>query len=140
MGHAIEGRDWSFEIRFEELPAGLEVEMGPARVRSFETHHSPDSIPHGLIIESGSERIAYSGDTGWFEELPGHVAGAHLFISECTYHAFDFEYHLNHQLLVERRDRFDVGRIVLTHLGAEMVDRRGDSAFETADDGVIVRL
>jgi len=140
MGHAVEGREWSFDIQFEELPAGREVELGPARVHSFETHHSPEAVPHGLIVETGSERIAYSGDTGWFDGLPEQVNGSQLFICECTYHSFDFEYHLNHELLVSRRDRFDVGRIVLTHLGAEMVKHRGQSEFETADDGLKVRL
>jgi len=140
MGHAIEGRDWSFDIRFQELSAGREIELGPARVHSFETHHSPESVPHGLIIESGGQRIAYSGDTGWFDGLPACVAGAHLFISECTYHDYGFEYHLNHKLLVENRHRFDCGRIVLTHLGAEMSERRGQCDFDTADDGLTLRL
>jgi ribonuclease BN (tRNA processing enzyme) len=140
MGHPIEGRDWSFDIRFEELPPGRELQVGPARVRSFETHHSPDAKPHGLLIQTGRERIAYSGDTGWFDALPALVAGSQLFICECTYYSFPFEYHLNHQLLASRRELFDVGRIVITHLGAEMAARRGESAFETADDGVVVRI
>ena len=93
-----------------------------------------------MIIQSGSQRIAYSGDTGWFEELPTRVGAADLFICECTYHSFEFEYHLNHDLLLERRDRFDVGRFVLTHLGAEMLEQRGRSEFETADDGFILKL
>jgi ribonuclease BN (tRNA processing enzyme) len=140
MGHAIESREWSFEIRFSELPAGHEVEVGPARVRSFETHHSPESVPHGMIIESSRERVAYSGDTGWFDALPGHVAESDLFISECTYHEHGFEYHLNHKLLLENRHRFDCGRIVLTHLGSEMSERRGRCEFETADDGLTLQL
>ena len=32
------------------------------------------------------------------------------------------------------------GRIVLTHFGSQMTDRRGRAAFETADDGTIVQL
>jgi ribonuclease BN (tRNA processing enzyme) len=93
-----------------------------------------------LLIQNGRERIAYSGDTGWFDRLPLSVAGSQLFICECTYYSFPFEYHLNHQLLVSRRELFDVGRIVITHLGAEMVRHRQDSAFETADDGTVVRI
>ena len=140
MGYPLEKHDWSFDIRYQELPPGRELEIGPARVRSFETKHSPESCPHGLVIESGSERIAYSGDTGWFDGLPREVAGASLFICECTYHAFDFEFHLNHGQLVAHRDDFDCGRMVLTHLGQEMVDKRGAAAFDTADDGMLVRL
>jgi ribonuclease BN (tRNA processing enzyme) len=140
MGHDLESRSWSFDIRFEELRAGQRAEVGPVQVEAFETHHSPDSAPHGLLLDTGSERVAYSGDTGWFDDLPRHVAGSHLFISECTYHHHRFEYHLNHEVLVAKRSAFDVGRIVLTHLGAEMASRRGACAFETADDGLTIRI
>jgi ribonuclease BN (tRNA processing enzyme) len=140
MGHPIETRDWSFPIHFEELPAGRELELGPARVRSFETNHSPDSLPHGLILDTGSERIAYSGDTGWFDALPLRVAGAHLFICECTYSSNVFDYHLDYEQLTRKRSRFDCDRIVLTHLGEQMSERRGRCAIETADDGLTLRI
>ncbi len=140
MGHGIEDRDWTFPIEFHELPAGRELALGPTRVVSFETHHQPDSHPHGLVIRSGRERIAYSGDTGWFDALPAQVGAADLFVCECTYHDFDFEYHLNHEELSARREAFECGRIVLTHLGAEMADRRGRCGFETADDGLAIKL
>jgi ribonuclease BN (tRNA processing enzyme) len=140
MGHAMEDRKWSFSVLFEEVPPGREVDFGPVHVSSFETRHQPDSNPHGMVLQAGKQRIAYSGDTGWFDELPARVAGADLFICECTYHSFDFEYHLNHAALLERRDLFDCGRMVITHLGTEMTDRRGQLAFETADDGLSIHF
>jgi ribonuclease BN (tRNA processing enzyme) len=140
MGYAIEDREWPFEINFEVLNAGVEKEIGPVRARSFETHHQPHTHPHGMIVETGKHRIAYSGDTGWFDELPGLVAGADLFISECTNHVQSFEYHLSHEILVERKSQFDCGRMILTHLGSEMSKRRGMCEFETADDGLITKL
>ena len=60
-------------------------------------------------MESGSERVAYSGDTGWFDGLPEQVNGSHLFICECTYHSFDFEYHLNHRELPRMLEHIDTG-------------------------------
>ena len=140
MGYPMDEHDWSFPIHFEELPAGRELELGPVRVSSFETRHSPSSVPHGLIVAIGARRLAYSGDTGWFDDLPDRVAGSDLFVCECTYRKNNFEYHLNYDTLVSQRDRFDCGRILLTHLGDEMTDRRGQCSFETADDGLSVRL
>ena len=140
MGYAMDEHDWSFPIHFEELPAGRELELGPVRVSSFETRHSPSSVPHGLTVAIGARRLAYSGDTGWFDDLPDRVAGSDLFVCECTYRKNNFEYHLNYDTLVSQRDRFDCGRILLTHLGDEMADRRGQCSFETADDGLSVRL
>jgi ribonuclease BN (tRNA processing enzyme) len=140
LGYAIEDREWPFQIRFETLPAGVDTQVGPVRVRSFETYHQPHTHPHGMIIETGKHRVAYSGDTGWFDELPRLVAGADLFVSECTNTHDTFEYHLSHELLVDRKGQFDCGRIVLTHLGAEMSELRGQCEFETADDGLGIKL
>jgi ribonuclease BN (tRNA processing enzyme) len=140
MGYPLDEHDWTFPIQFEELPAGRELELGPVRLSAFETYHSPKAVPHGLIVRTGDARIAYSGDTGWFEELPTHVAGSDLFICECTYRSNPFEYHLNYDLLVKQSERFDCGRILLTHLGDEMTEHRGKVDFETADDGLRIRL
>ena len=138
MGHPLDGRAFGFRLEFGEITAGRALELGPVRVDAFATYHSPDSYPHGLVLENGRTRIAYSGDTGWFEGLPRRVAGAQLFICECTYRQAGFEYHLNLETLERRRSDFDCGRIVLTHLGAEMADR--SCSFETADDGLRLRL
>jgi ribonuclease BN (tRNA processing enzyme) len=143
MGHDLDRREWSFPITFEEMPAGRRCEVGPAQVQSFETHHSPDAIPHGLRIDLGGPKIAYSGDTGWFDALPEHVAGSDLFICECTYrhNLHDgFDYHLSYDQLCEHHARFDCGRMVITHLGEEMADRSQSGEFETADDGLVLKL
>jgi ribonuclease BN (tRNA processing enzyme) len=140
MGHGFDGREWTFPIRFTELPAGVRTEIGPVRLRSFATHHNVDASPHGLLIDAGDAKIAYSGDTGWFDGLPRQVAGSDLFICECTYHRNNFEYHLSHEQLVEHKSRFDCGRMIITHLGGEMADRRASSEFEAADDGLTVRI
>ena len=84
--------------------------------------------------------MVYSGDTGWFDDLPGHVAGADLFVCECTYRASDLDFHLNYELLCERKAQLDCGNTILTHLGSEMADRPDGDEFDFADDGLIVSL
>lgn len=140
MCYGIDDHDWSFPIEFQELHAGHRVEVGPVQVEAFEVLHQPHTQPHGLIVQAGAQRVAYSGDTGWFDALPQQVGEADLFVCECTYHDNDFGYHINHESLVKHRHEFECGRIILTHLGAEMTDRRGATAFETADDGTVVKL
>ena len=140
MCYAIEDREWSFKIDFREFRAGQTIPGGPVSIEAFEALHQPHTQPHGLILKAGPKRIAYSGDTGWFDALPRHVGNADLFICECTYHDHDFGYHLNHEGLVQHKHEFDCHRIVLTHLGAEMTGRRGQAAFDTADDGTIIPL
>ncbi len=140
MAYGIEEREWSFPIEFIEVPTTGSVEVGPVQARAFEVLHQPHTKPHGLVVKAGSQQIAYSGDTGWFPELPSHVNGSDLFICECTYHKQSFEFHLDYEGLCERRAAFDCGRMILTHLGHEMADRRGTGDFETADDGLVVRI
>jgi ribonuclease BN (tRNA processing enzyme) len=144
MCYAIEDREWSFAIDFQEFHPGQRLEIGPVSVDAFETLHQPHTCPHGLVIDTGAHRVAYSGDTGWFDDLPNHVAGSDLFICECTYLHSDFNYHINHDELVGHKDELEVGRVMLTHLGAEMREKVAqaafDSAFETADDGLVVSL
>jgi ribonuclease BN (tRNA processing enzyme) len=140
LGFQIEGRDWPFEIRFEELRAGKLTSVGPVTATAFETHHQQEVMPHGLAVQAGERRIVFSGDTGWFDELPAHAAGADLFICECTNLEPVFEYHLSLEEMTERIGEFDCGRIVLTHLGEAMSERRQDCELETADDGLIIRL
>jgi ribonuclease BN (tRNA processing enzyme) len=139
MGHPISD-DLGFELHFSELPPGADHDLGVAHIRSFETNHQPEAHPHGYRIDLGGRKLSYSGDTGWFAGLPAHVNGSDLFISECTQHRRNLDFHLSYEELVAHRDEFDCGKMVLTHLGHEMSDRRGSCDFETADDGLALKL
>jgi hypothetical protein len=52
----------------------------------------------------------------------------------------EFEYHLSFDELRERNGEFDCGRLVLTHLGAEMRKLGDFGGFEIADDGRVLKL
>ena len=140
LGHPLEDHRFGFEIHFEELPAGAARPIGPVEARAFATFHSPDSCPHGLVVTAGNRRIAYSGDTGWFDALPSEVNGSDLFLCECTQVRRVFEYHLSFEELRERNGEFDCGRLVLTHLGAQMRALGDFGGFEIADDGRVLKL
>jgi len=140
MGHPLEDDDCPFAISFQEFTIDRELEVGPVTLKAFAAHHQAESCPHGLIVRTDSHRIAYSGDTGWFDDLPQHVAGCDLFICECTFPKAGYEFHLDLEALIERRDAFDCGRLILTHLGPEMCELRGRCEIETADDGLQLSL
>jgi ribonuclease BN (tRNA processing enzyme) len=140
LGHSLESHRLGFPLAFEELPTGSTREIGPVSARAFATFHSPDAHPHGLVVAAGNRRVAYSGDTGWFDALPGEVNGADLFLCECTQLHREFEYHLSFDELTERSGAFDCGRLVLTHLGEAMRARGRWDGFEVADDGRVLKL
>jgi ribonuclease BN (tRNA processing enzyme) len=140
MGHELEGREWTFPLRFRELPPGTDHEVGPASISSFETRHQLEAHPHGYRISLGDRSVVYSGDTGWFDDLPRLAAEADLFVCECTLHDEQLDFHLNLEQLTEHRDEFDVGSMLLTHLGSKMATLRGQCELDTADDGLMVKL
>ncbi len=140
MGHQLVGREWSFPIRYREIRPEQVIEAGPAEISAFATQHQPEANPQGYRVRLGRERIAYSGDTGWFDGLPSQIAGSDLFVCECTLCHAELDFHLSLEELREHRDDLDCGRLVLTHLGADMADKRGEIEIETADDGMAVKL
>jgi ribonuclease BN (tRNA processing enzyme) len=140
-GHALDHHRFAFPLRFVELRAGAPPEaVGPVTVRAFESNHAPDSIPHGMLLDDGTRRIAYSGDTGWFDALPRHVAGADLFLCDCTHVRPEYAYHLSLEELAARRGQFDCGQFVLTHLGREMRAQGRADGFAVADDGLTYKI
>jgi ribonuclease BN (tRNA processing enzyme) len=140
LGHPLEDRLWRFKTEFTVLEPGRPTPLGPVSVLGFQTHHNPEANPQGYVVSAGHKRVAYSGDTGWFEQLPELVRGADLFVCECTQVSRLYEYHLSLEELVERQNEFDVGELVLTHLGSEMAKQRGRCELLLADDGMVVRV
>lgn len=140
LGHPLDTDGLGFGLEFHDLEADVPWSLGDFTFRSFSTYHSPDALPHGLVCDVAGRRIAYSGDTGWFDELPERVKGANLFICECTQDRRDYEYHLSLEELVSHRGRLSCDRVVLTHLGPEMRSRGAPEGFELADDGLVIEL
>jgi ribonuclease BN (tRNA processing enzyme) len=139
-GHSLNHYRFAYSLRFLELGAGSAEQVGPVRIELFEAHHAPDSCPHGMRISDGALEIAYSGDTGWFDGLPRAVAGADLFLCDCTHVRPEYAYHLSLEELTAKRAQFDVGQTVLTHLGRDMREHGPAEGFAIADDGLTYKL
>ena len=140
MGHHLRDREWPFAINFREIRPDETLSAGPAQIQAFATQHQPEAHPQGYRTRLGREQITYSGDTGWFADLPGQIAGSDLFICECTLHQAGLDFHLSLEELREHRDDLDCGRLILTHLGEDMASQRGKLEIETADDGLAIKL
>lgn len=141
VGHSMTGRELPFDLRYVEFAAGAGVDLGLARLTAFETLHDPAACPHGLRVEADGRTLVYSGDTGWFDALPECARGADLFVCECTFHGpSPVAEHLSYATIAERRSAFACDRLLLTHLGTDMSERRGRLELETADDGLEIRL
>lgn len=129
-----------YSLQFEELRCGGSHHEDGFRLTAHAAHHHPDTRPHMLRVDMDGRSLFFTGDTGWFEALPEVVGDSDLLISECVFMTESLEYHLDHERLERERERFRAGRILLTHLGREVLEDLDRVRFETAYDGLELKL
>lgn len=129
-----------YALQFIEAVPGAAFSLDGIRVEAFAVPHLEYPQSYGYDIRFGNRKVVYSGDTGWTEELPARSAGADLFICECSFFETRLETHLDYPRIAENLGRFGARRMVLTHLGREVLERRGEIALELASDGLSVAL
>jgi ribonuclease BN (tRNA processing enzyme) len=133
-------KPFRFKIEFLEMLPEKTVQVGSSGITPFLVPHQENEVSFGFSIFIDGRKILYSGDTGWTEALTSHSQGADLFICECSFFETRFPYHLDYPQLAENRKRFGAKRIILTHLGREVLARRAEIDMEMATDGLIVDI
>lgn len=124
-----------FDTRFVELADRVSVEVGPVRVTGFGVVHASGAPPFALRVAGEGKVVAYSGDTEWTESLIDAARGADLFIAEALVYDKQVKYHLDLATLLQHRSRLDCRRLVVTHMGEDMLARLDGLPVEAAADG-----
>ena len=124
-----------FETHFVELADRVTVEVGPVHVTGYEVSHASGAPPFALRITGEGKIVTYSGDTEWTESLVDAARGADLFIAEALSYDKRIRYHLDLATLLEHRSRLDCRRLILTHMGEDLLARLDGVAVEAAEDG-----
>ncbi|MFO7693241.1 MAG: MBL fold metallo-hydrolase [Vicinamibacterales bacterium] len=129
-----------FQVTYREWSDREAASAGPATVTPFPVRHSAVTPCYGLRIEVDGCVVAFSGDTEWTETLIALSAGADLFVCEC----FGFEtappHHLDYRTLEAHRPALTCRRLLLTHMGPEMLARAAALGLDAADDGLAVTI
>ena len=128
------------DLRFHDYAAREPLEVGPLRVTPHPVVHSEAARSHGLRVEVGGRVIAFSGDTAWTEELLSIADGADLFVCECNFFATRTANHLDYRTLEGRLPDLRARRIVLNHLGDEMLANLDRVELACAEDGMRVAI
>jgi ribonuclease BN (tRNA processing enzyme) len=130
------------QLRFVVLEPDRVQQLSPSlQVESIRTPHTKKDVSLGFRINLGEGTIAFSGDTGWTEELIPLSAGADLFLCECTYYDQpSLDFHISYRQLMSQRARLNPRRLVLTHIGREVLERESEIALEMADDGTVIEI
>jgi ribonuclease BN (tRNA processing enzyme) len=134
------GTSWRFPLRFVELAPLKRQRLGGVTVTAHPVVHPSGAPAYALQLVCGGRRIAYSGDTAWTEQLIEVARGSDLLIVECYAFEPKASHHLDFKTLSRRRAELGAGRVLLTHMSAEMLSRLGGIDWETAEDGLLLEL
>jgi ribonuclease BN (tRNA processing enzyme) len=136
----LAGKALPFPLVFAEMPPDMGVDVCGARVEPFQVPHQERDISLALRVSVGDRTVLYSGDTGWTEALVRQSQGVDLFICECCFFDTRVDFHLDYPRLAEHRHRFGARRMILTHLGREVLAQRDQVEMELASDGLVVEV
>ncbi len=133
-----------FPVDIAELAPGRTATVAGVHAAAWAADH-PSGAPAlalRLTFGRGSARtvIGYTGDTAWTPALTRVAAGADLLIAEAYYRTKPVPFHLRHADLVAHRAELASRRVVLTHMSDDMLEHLHRAEFETARDGLILRV
>jgi ribonuclease BN (tRNA processing enzyme) len=133
--------EWSFPITVREFEIGKRNDVGEIRVTPFHVVHDERAGPClGLRMEIEGKVIAYSGDSQWTDSLIEVGRNADLFICEAYTRDKPIATHMALSLLEKHLDQIRPKRLILTHMSNDMLARRGELKYETAEDGMVVEI
>lgn len=111
-----------------------------AEVLAFRVPHQTDAVSLGLRVTVAGRTVLFSGDSSWTDLFVTHSRGADLFICECCHYDVPSSSHMSYAQVAAHRERLECKRLILTHMGEEMLARRGSLPVATAEDGLVVEL
>ena len=129
-----------FATEIIEIGAGTTAAINGIDVTAYLVEHACGAPPLALRFCCEKKVIAYTGDTEWTETLLELGRDADLLIAEALFFTRKVKYHLDYATLKVNLARIGAKRVVLTHMGPEMLEHRADVPEEVAEDGKIIQL
>ena len=129
-----------FAIDYVELAEGELTPLGELSVLPVRVVHGSGAPAYAYRIGCTGKTIAYSGDTEWTDALKTVAEGADLFICESYFFDKAMKNHLSYRTLMAHRDELGCKRLIITHLGDDLLARLGEVELEVAYDGLEVLL
>jgi ribonuclease BN (tRNA processing enzyme) len=129
-----------FAVEVIELVPEAPCTIADVEVTPFLVDHACGAPPFALRLRSEGKVVTYTGDTQWTDALVAAGKDADLLIAEAYFFERKVKWHLDWASLRERLPAIAAKRVILTHMGPDMLARRGEAGCETAEDGMIVEL
>lgn len=133
------GNAYPFEVAYQEISPEAPGMVAGAEITAFPMVHDPRVGPcQGYRIARDGKVFAYSGDTAWTEPLVQLAADADVLLIECYTYDVPLKNHLDWKTLESRLADLTAKRIVLTHMGPQMLAHRDQASVECAEDGMVL--
>jgi len=129
-----------FPVEYIEWEKELPKRICSAVITPFEVIHGSGAPSYALRVECAGKILSYSGDTEWTDTLIRVAAKADLFICESYFYDKRMKNHISYRTLLEHKSDLSSKRIILTHLGEDMLARLQDVEMECAEDGKVLEL
>jgi ribonuclease BN (tRNA processing enzyme) len=129
-----------FATDIVEIEAGKTATINGVTVTAYVVEHACGAPAFALRFSSEGKVLAYTGDTEWTEALIAVGRDADLLIAEALFFDRKVKYHLDYATLKANIDRVGAKRVVLTHMGPDMLAHLGEVSEETAADGKTVTV
>jgi ribonuclease BN (tRNA processing enzyme) len=127
-------------LEFHLLEPEKSSTIAGIEVFSFRVPHQVSGVSLALKTRCEGKEILFSGDSSWTDRFIEEADGVDLFLCECTFYDEGKGNHVRYLTLKEKLPRLSCERIVLTHLGEEMLARRNEVAAICAEDGMVLDL
>lgn len=130
-----------FPLAFVEVSPGASGAVAGCTVEAFPMVHDDAAGPcQGYRIGHGGKTLAFTGDTGWTDALIPLAADADLMVSECCNLDRVLANHLSWRQLEGARALLTCRRMIVTHMGPDMLAHDGPMFAAKAHDGLLVEV
>lgn len=127
-------------VEFLEYVPDEQIDLGIIALEAFPVVHSEAALSHGLRISIGNKVLSYFGDTSWTDKLIPLSKDADLFICECNFYDTQTATHMDYLSLTANVPRLSYQKILLTHLGEEILRNIEKVGLPVAKDGLVVEF
>ena len=129
-----------FSTNILEIDAGQTSTINGITVTAYVVEHACGAPPFALRLSCEGKVLAYTGDTEWTENLLAVGRDADHLIAEALFFERKVKYHLDYATLKANLGRIGARRVVLTHMGPEMLNQLSRVPNEVAEDWKVFRV
>jgi ribonuclease BN (tRNA processing enzyme) len=116
------------------------LRVAGVEIFTFRVPHQLSDVSLALKVRCDGKEILFSGDSAWTDRFIEEACGVDLFLCECTFFDQGKGNHIRYVTVKEKLSSLNCHRLVLTHLGEEMLARQNEVRVECAQDGMVFEL